>query len=41
MATESVVRILRDFKEEGLLDLKGKTIEIKDVDRLQRISDLG
>lgn len=41
MATESVVRILRDFKEEGLLDLKGKTIKIKDIDRLQRISDLG
>lgn len=41
MATESVVRILKDFKDEGLLDLKGKIIEIKDFDRLQRISDLG
>jgi len=41
MATESVVRILRDFKEEGLLELKGKTIVIKDIKRLERISELG
>jgi len=41
MATESVVRILKDFKDEGLVVLEGKTIEIIDLERLERISELG
>jgi len=41
MATESVVRILKDFKDEGIIEIQGKTIEIKNVERLERISDLG
>ncbi|MCF8301947.1 MAG: Crp/Fnr family transcriptional regulator [Bacteroidales bacterium] len=41
MATESVIRILKDFRNEGILSLSGKTLEIHDKDRLQKISRIG
>lgn len=41
MATESVVRILKEFRDEGILHLQGKTIEVLDMERLERISELG
>ena len=41
MSTESVIRILKKFQDEGLIDISGKMIEIKDVDALKRICSLG
>lgn len=36
-ATESLIRTLSDFKDEGAVDIKGGTISIKDQGKLQRI----
>lgn len=36
-ATESLIRTLSDFKEEGVVEVKGGTILIKDQGKLQRI----
>ena len=41
MSTESVIRIFKDFKEDGLIKVSAKTIDILDTERLQRISELG
>jgi CRP/FNR family transcriptional regulator, polysaccharide utilization system transcription regulator len=41
MSTESVIRIMKDFKDDGLIRISGKSIELLDIERLQRISDLG
>ena len=41
MTTENVIRILSEFRKDGILKIFGKTIEIIDMDRLQRISNLG
>ncbi|MGE0078395.1 MAG: Crp/Fnr family transcriptional regulator [Bacteroidales bacterium] len=38
-ATESVIRILSEFKSEGLLELKGKKIKILDMKKMKLISD--
>ncbi|MFK5878413.1 MAG: Crp/Fnr family transcriptional regulator [Flavobacteriaceae bacterium] len=37
-ATESAIRLLSEFKKEGLITLRGKTIIIKDKKRLEKIS---
>ena len=37
-ATESAIRILSDFKKNGLIDFKGKRISILDVRGLERIA---
>ena len=37
-ATESAIRILSDFKKNGLIDFKGKRINILDVRGLERIA---
>lgn len=37
-ATESCIRLLSDFKKEGLIDLKGKLISIKNEKDLRRMS---
>ncbi len=38
-ATESVIRILSEFKSEGLIELKGKKIKILNLKKLKLISD--
>jgi len=37
-ATETVIRLISDFKEEGLIKVKGRKIFLKDVQALKRIS---
>ncbi len=41
LSIESVLRIMKDFKKEGLIHTKGKLIEIKDADQLDKISKFG
>lgn len=41
MSTESVIRIFKDFKEDNLITVNAKIIDIIDAVRLQRISELG
>ena len=36
-STESVIRTIADFKEEGLIELKGRSIVISDSGRLRAI----
>ena len=36
-APESIIRTLTDFKESGLIEMKGKEILIKDVKGLEKI----
>jgi len=41
MSTESVIRIMKEFKEDGLIDMQCKSIELLDIPRLERISEFG
>lgn len=41
MRTENVIRILSEFRKDGLLHIEGKTIEIRNMDMLRMISELG
>lgn len=41
MATESVIRILKEFKDEGIVTLNGKRLEIHKPERLKQISEKG
>lgn len=41
MTTENVIRILSEFRKDGILKIFGKTIEIIDMNRLERICNLG
>jgi CRP/FNR family transcriptional regulator len=41
MSTENVIRALSEFRKDGLIQIEGKSIEINDIDRLQKIYDLG
>lgn len=41
MSMESVVRILSEFDEERIIEIKGKKIEIKDLERLKVINQKG
>lgn len=41
LSPESVIRILKEFKEEKLIDVKGKSIEILNFETLQKISAFG
>jgi CRP/FNR family transcriptional regulator len=38
-ATESVIRLLSEFKKDGLIELDGKKIRIKNKKGLVRLSD--
>lgn len=38
-ATESVIRLLSEFKQDGLIDLKGRKIRIHDTKKLEKISN--
>jgi hypothetical protein len=41
MSQETVVRMLKKFDEEGLIQIKGKYFRIADYDRLKTISEKG
>lgn len=41
MSTESVIRIMKEFKDDGLIDMHNKQIHLLDVGRLERISEFG
>ncbi|MBA4409098.1 MAG: Crp/Fnr family transcriptional regulator [Bacteroidota bacterium] len=41
MSTESVIRMMKEFKDDGLIDIHCKSIELLDIARLERISEFG
>jgi CRP/FNR family transcriptional regulator len=41
MSTESVIRIMKDFKDEGYLEVSGKNITLANPEKLQKISEIG
>ncbi len=41
MSTESVIRVLKDFNEDGLIKITGKSFKILNYDMLSRISEVG
>lgn len=41
MSTESVIRMMKEFKDDGLITMHCKSIELLDMARLERISEFG
>lgn len=41
MSTESTIRVLKDFKDDKIIRLSGKNIEICNMDKLKHISQYG
>jgi CRP/FNR family transcriptional regulator len=41
MSQETVIRILKKFNEEGLIEMNGKKFKVVDFERMQRISETG
>lgn len=41
MSTESTIRVLKDFKDDNIIRLSGKNIEILDMDKLRHFSQVG
>lgn len=41
MSTANVIRTLSDFKRDGIINIDGKTIEIKDMSKLEMIAKRG
>ncbi|NQU86755.1 MAG: winged helix-turn-helix domain-containing protein [Mariniphaga sp.] len=41
MSTESVIRVMKDFKDGGLIKFEGKDIELINIEKLMKISELG
>ncbi len=41
MSTESVIRIMKDFKDDKIIDISNKSISLLDIPRLERISAKG
>ena len=41
MSTESVIRVMKDFKDDGLIEISGKQIKILDYEKMFRISEIG
>ncbi len=41
LSIESVLRIMKDFKNEGLIETKGKNIKILNEEQLDKISRFG
>jgi len=39
-ATESVIRLLSEFKTEGIIELQGRKILLKDINKLKKISNV-
>ena len=38
--TESVIRIMKNFKDDGIIEMSGKSISLLDVNRLEKISEI-
>ena len=41
MSTESVIRMLKKFKDDGIIKLEGKSVKISNYDLLRKISEYG
>jgi CRP/FNR family transcriptional regulator len=41
MSTESVIRIMKEFKDDRLIEVSGKNISILEPERVRKISELG
>jgi CRP/FNR family transcriptional regulator len=41
MSSETVIRMLKKFHEDGLIAMDGKNIKVLDHSRLKRISETG
>jgi CRP/FNR family transcriptional regulator len=41
MSSETVIRMIKKFGEDGLIEMDGKNIKVKDYDRLSSISEKG
>ena len=41
MSKESAIRILKEFKEEGLLNVEGNMFELLNIKQLKQISETG
>lgn len=41
MSTESVIRMLKKFKDDDIIDMKGKWLRVKNYNQLKQISDFG
>ena len=41
MSTESVIRVMKDFKDEGYIKFEGKEVELLNIEMLLRISEVG
>jgi len=41
MSTESVIRVMKDFKDDKLINFEGKDIELQNIEMLIKISELG
>jgi CRP/FNR family transcriptional regulator, polysaccharide utilization system transcription regulator len=41
MTAETVIRLLKKFREEGMIAIEGKQFKVKDPGRLKRISETG
>jgi CRP/FNR family transcriptional regulator len=41
MSTESVIRVMKDFKDDGLIETSGKAIKIINYEMMNRISEVG
>jgi len=41
MSTENVIRVLSEFRKDRLIQIEGKSIEVLDMKRLEKIYDLG
>jgi CRP-like cAMP-binding protein len=41
MSTESVIRLMKEFKDDGLIKVSGKNISILEPERLRKISTVG
>jgi CRP/FNR family transcriptional regulator len=41
MSTESVVRVMKDFKDDGLIETEGKDIKLINIEMLLKISEVG
>lgn len=41
LSTENVIKIIKKFKDDGLIEVHGKTFSIKNYELLEKISNLG
>jgi CRP/FNR family transcriptional regulator len=41
MSSETVIRMLKEFNDEGLIKMDGKSIEVLDYERIKQISETG